>query len=126
MISETELVQAIKELMPETKLIYLFGSQADGTASANSDIDVAVLLPQKLDSVLRFDHQQNLSIIFNRDIDLIDLLSASTVMQNQIIMHGVCLFGDENAQCTFEMQVLSMYQRLNEERRDILRDYVHE
>ena len=126
MISETEIVQAIKELMPETKLIYLFGSQADGTASANSDIDVAVLLPQKLDSVLRFDHQQNLSIIFNRDIDLIDLLSASTVMQNQIVMHGRCLFGDENAQCAFEMQVLSMYQRLNEERRDILRDYVHE
>ena len=124
MFSSTELVNSIVRLMPTTKLIYLFGSQADGSATSHSDIDVAVLLPNKLDPIQRFESQQQLSIIFNLDVDLVDLLAASTVLQNQIVMTGQCIFGDENAKCAFEMQVLSMYQRLNEERQDILSDFI--
>ncbi|WP_067101301.1 type VII toxin-antitoxin system MntA family adenylyltransferase antitoxin [Marinomonas atlantica] len=124
MLDKKSLIQSIQQLMPDVKLIYLFGSQADGSATPSSDIDVAVLLEKKLDSVVRFDLEQTLAIEFDQDVDLVDLLAASTVLQNQIIMKGELLFGSENEQTKFEMQIMSMYQHLNEERADILQEYL--
>lgn len=117
-------VNKVRQLIPEARLIYLFGSQADGSFTDASDIDIAVLPERKIDSIKRFDHEQVLAIEFNQDVDLIDLLSASTVLQNQIVNFGTCLFGSEEEQCKFEMQVISMYQHLNEERAEILKDYM--
>ncbi|MBM6550566.1 type VII toxin-antitoxin system MntA family adenylyltransferase antitoxin [Marinomonas ostreistagni] len=124
MLDKKSLIQSIQHLMPDVRLIYLFGSQADGSATPSSDIDVAVLLKKKLDPVTRFDLEQSLAIELNQDVDLVDLLTASTVLQNQVIMHGKLLFGSENEQAKFEMQVMSMYQHLNEERSDILQEYL--
>ncbi|GGN19813.1 MULTISPECIES: type VII toxin-antitoxin system MntA family adenylyltransferase antitoxin [Marinomonas] len=124
MLDRNKLIQAVKRLMPRARLIYLFGSQADGSATASSDIDIAVLLDKKMDSVARFDLQETLAIELNQDVDLIDLLAASTVLQNQVIMNGELLFGSENEQAKFEMQIMSMYQHLNEERAGILQDYL--
>ena len=58
------------------------------------------------------------------DIDLVDLLSTSTVMQNQIILNGICIYDVQNYAGLFEMQVMSMYQHLNDERADILKQYM--
>jgi len=124
MLDKENLTQAVNQLMPSVRLIYLFGSQADGSATPSSDIDIAVLLDKKMDSVARFDLEQTLAIELNQDVDLIDLLTASTVLQNQVIMNGERLFGSENEQTKFEMQVMSMYQHLNEERADILRVFL--
>lgn len=124
MLDKNKLVQTVKNLAPDVRLIYLFGSQADGSSTPSSDIDIAVLLEKKLDPVARFDLEQTLAIALNQDVDLVDLLTASTVLQNQVIMHGSLLFGSENEQTKFEMQVMSMYQHLNEERADILREYL--
>ena len=124
MLDKKSLIQSIQHLMPDVRLIYLFGSQADGSATPSSDIDVAVLLKKKLDPVTRFDLEQSLAIELNQDVDLVDLLTASTVLQNQVVMHGKLLFGSENEQTKFEMQVMSMYQHLNEERADILQEYL--
>ncbi|TMM46375.1 type VII toxin-antitoxin system MntA family adenylyltransferase antitoxin [Colwellia ponticola] len=114
------LITAIKQYLPEVKLLYLFGSYASGQQHKNSDIDLAVLLPQKISTVARWEVQQKLTLEFNVDIDLIDLLSASTVMQNEIINKGICLYDAEDYQGLFEMQVISMYQHLNEERASLL------
>ncbi|WP_035479566.1 type VII toxin-antitoxin system MntA family adenylyltransferase antitoxin [Aliagarivorans marinus] len=122
-ISYEDLVSLIRASFPQTRLIYLFGSQADGSATANSDIDLAILLPEKLDPIARFDLQESLAIAAGLDVDLVDLLSASTVMQHQIIYKGVVLWGEANDKLRFEMQVMSMYQHLNEERADILKSY---
>ncbi len=124
MFDKNRLVQALQNLLPEVRLVYLFGSQTDGSATLASDIDVAVLLEKKLDPVARFDLEQTLAIELNQEVDLVDLLTASTVLQNQVIMHGRLLFGSENEQTKFEMQVMSMYQHLNEERADILQEYL--
>ncbi|REG80998.1 type VII toxin-antitoxin system MntA family adenylyltransferase antitoxin [Marinomonas pollencensis] len=124
MLDRENLTQAIKQLMPTVRLVYLFGSQADGNAAPSSDIDIAVLLKKKLDPVARFDLEQTLAIKLDKDVDLVDLLTASTVLQNQVIMNGELLFGSGNEQTKFEMQVMSMYQHLNEERADILQEYL--
>lgn len=124
MLDKNKLVQTVKNLAPDVRLIYLFGSQADGSSTPSSDIDIAMLLEKKMNPVARFDLEQTLAIELNQDVDLVDLLTASTVLQNQVIMHGSLLFGSENEQTKFEMQVMSMYQHLNEERADILREYL--
>lgn len=124
MTLKEKLVQETLLLLPDVKLIYLFGSQANGSAHQNSDIDIAILLDKKIASVKRFDIQESLAIKLDKDIDLVDLLSASTVMQNQVIQHGELIYGDETICCQFEMQVLSMYQHLNHERAEILQDYI--
>jgi predicted nucleotidyltransferase len=116
----THLITAIKQYMPETKLLYLFGSHASGQVNKNSDIDLAVLLPKKTFNVTRWEIQQKLALEFNVDVDLIDLLSASTVMQNEIIDKGKCLYDASDYKGAFEMQVMSMYQHLNYERASLL------
>lgn len=116
----SHLIAVIKQYIPAIRLLYLFGSYASGQTNKNSDIDLAVLLPEKISTVARWEIQQKLALEFNVDIDLIDLLSASTVMQNEIISKGICLYDAENYQGLFEMQVMSMYQHLNEERASLL------
>lgn len=124
MLNREDLTHTLRQLMPEVRLAYLFGSQADGSATPSSDIDIAVLLKKKLDPVARFDLEQTLAIKLDKDVDLVDLLTASTVLQNQVIMNGELLFGSESEQVKFEMQIMSMYQHLNEERADILQEYL--
>jgi predicted nucleotidyltransferase len=105
------------------RLLYLFGSHATNQATAHSDIDLAVLLSEELSTVTRWELQQALALELTIDVDLIDLLSASTVMQNQIINSGVCLLDESSHKAIFEMQVMSMYQHLNEERASVLKAF---
>jgi predicted nucleotidyltransferase len=120
------LSKLVLTALPQTRLLYLFGSQANNSATAQSDIDLTLLLPQKLDPIQRFDLQEELAIKLGTDVDLVDLLSASTVLQHQIIYKGKLLWGEEAEKTRFEMQVMAMYQKLNQERADILKAYHNE
>ncbi len=103
--------------------IYLYGSQVSGYATQESDWDIAVLLKDKLQRVVTWDIAQVLARFLNRDVDLVDLLQASTVMQYEIITRGKRIYTQDKVKCeAFENQVASMYLRFNEERRDILLD----
>jgi hypothetical protein len=86
-----------------------------------------VLCNEKIPLLTRWQLQSELAEDFSCEVDLvdlIDLLSASTVMQNQIINHGLCLYETSNSSALFEMQVMSMYQHLNDERADILAQFI--
>jgi len=113
----------LTKLLADIKVIYLFGSHASGSARNDSDIDIAVLLHKKLPLVLRWEIQSELANELACEVDLVDLLAASTVMQNQVIQHGICIYDPANVADLFEMQVMSMYQHLNEERAEILAAY---
>jgi predicted nucleotidyltransferase len=126
--SQEQLINNICSLLLEQcadiKLIYLFGSHAQGVANSESDIDIAILGKTKFDSVARWQLQSELANVLKNDVDLVDLLSASTVMQNQVIHHGICIYDAANYAALFEMQVMSMYQHLNDERADILKQHM--
>ena len=80
-----------------------------------------LLLPRRLDPVSRFDLQERLAARLHRDVDLLDLAAASTVMAVQIVTAGRVLYdGAPAARGEFEDRTLSLYARLNEERRGIL------
>ena len=126
--SQEQLINNICSLLLEQcekiKLIYLFGSHAHGLANSQSDIDIAILEQTKFDPVARWQLQSELANALKKDVDLVDLLSASTVMQNQVIHHGICIYDAANYAALFEMQVMSMYQHLNDERAGILKQHM--
>ena len=104
-------------------LIYLFGSEARGDANAASDVDLAFLSDSKIEPSVRFAIQERLADDLHRDVDLVDLRIASTVMRVQVISTGRILFErDSFERATFEATALGAYARLNEARREILED----
>ena len=117
------LIEQVRKAVPNLIALYRFGSQAHGTAGPESDVDVAILAPEPLPPANLFDLQQELAALLHKDVDLIDLASAATVLRMQIISTGECLFsGDDQRREEFETRVFSSYARLNEERRGILDD----
>jgi len=119
----TKLCQLILQKLPELELIFLFGSQASNTATDKSDIDVAILGNHKIDAIQRWNIAEELAIELNVSVDFVDLLSASTVMQNEIIHNGICIYDPKNKENEFAMQIMSMYQHLNYERAEIIDDF---
>lgn len=123
-----ELIQTMTDNFPNTQAIYLFGSYAAGEQRADSDMDIAILLPhnesEQAKDLSFSDLKFRLSDIAKVDVDLINLRLVSTVFQNEIINSGKRIYcADETAADEFEALTLSFYQKLNEERADILRDF---
>lgn len=118
-----QLVSALLKAVPRCQAIYRFGSWGTAAQRPESDIDLAILPPHPIDPVLRWELAQRLASIAGRDVDLVDLLCASTVLRMQVVAYGERLYcADELQVEPFENTVFSSYARLNEERRGILAD----
>ncbi len=114
-------IEIIKEGFPNVVGIWLFGSVAAQTASANSDIDLAVLLPQKANSIELWKCAQKIASKLGKEVDLIDLLEASTVLRSQIMQEGSNIFCADKFKCDlFETESLTDYLRFSEERKEVL------
>ncbi|MEK6533666.1 MAG: nucleotidyltransferase domain-containing protein [Nitrospirota bacterium] len=121
-MDDPALIEYLRKSVPELIALYRFGSQAKGTARPDSDVDLAVLTRNPIPAMRRFELAQELAIQLHREVDLVDLRSASTVMRMQVVSTGECLNApNESARREFEMYAYSDYARLNEERRDILK-----
>ena len=123
MDAPSSAAELLRQALPGAQAIYLFGSSAQGTAQAGSDLDLAVLLARPLDPAARWRLAEEIAAAIGRDVDLIDLRAVPTVLQAQVLAADRLLFdGDPGARAVFEMLVLSDYARLNDERRGILDD----
>jgi uncharacterized protein len=122
-VPPAELAQVISARIPGTVAVYLFGSQARGDGAQDADIDLAVLAEGKLDPVVRWTLQEDLAANAYRQVDLLDLRQASTVMRVRVLQDAVVLLDVRPSErIAFETTALSAYARLNEERRGILTD----
>jgi len=118
-----EIIAPIVQRIPNVQAVYLFGSAVSGQTHPGSDIDVAVIAPFRLDTVALWELGQEMAARMGRDVDLVDLGSASTVMRAQVIAGGRRIYCAEEAFCeVFEDTAYKAYARLNEERRAILED----
>lgn len=121
-MNDNALIEFVRQAIPDFIALYRFGSQAKGSTRPDSDVDLAVLARHPIPALRRFELAQELAAQLHRDVDLVDLRNASTVMRMQVISTGECLDApSESAQREFEMYVYSDYARLNEERREILK-----
>lgn len=81
------VVERIRQQIPQTMAVYAFGSQVHGTANAQSDLDLAVLVAGYADPLVLWSLAGELSDTVACPVDLLDL-RASTVMQFHVITGG--------------------------------------
>ena len=120
-----KITTAVLTHFPDMQAIYLFGSYGTQDEWPNSDVDIALLLPpekaKQTDYLALNDLRLALERLLNKEVDLINLRQVSTVFQKEIIMAERRIFtANQYATDEFEMLTLSFYQKLNEERADIL------
>lgn len=117
------VVEQIRRAVPSVIAVYLFGSVATGRSTRDSDIDLAILAAEPLAPQARWHLAQTLAISLSRDVDLVDLRQASTVMRLQVLGSARLLLETDRAKRQqFEAVALGAYARLNEERRGIIED----
>ena len=122
--TRSSIIQYLKSEFKESLLgICLYGSQATGWATEHSDIDLAILLNQDVSQARLWNTAQTLACQLVKDVDLIDLRNSTTVLQKEVVEHGVWLIKIDELACNlFETHVFSKYQQLQEDRRDIIND----
>lgn len=125
-MSTTEtIIKTVLAHYPAAQAIYLFGSFGTGDERADSDADIALLLPpaeaKKAGSLVMSPLAGGLEELLQRKIDLINLRQVPTVLQKEVVASERRIYeGDRFAAEEFEMLVLSFYQKLNEERGGII------
>ncbi|MCE8423052.1 MAG: nucleotidyltransferase domain-containing protein [Candidatus Methanoperedens sp.] len=95
-------------------LAYLFGSTARGNAGRLSDVDIGVMLDEKLSKKDSFDLEMKLIseiaiLIKKNKIDLVVLNEAPLLLSYNIIKSGIILKSDETERVKFETKILSKY-----------------
>lgn len=117
-------LRKLRQSLPGLRAVYRFGSAGSVYETAQSDLDLAVwCLPAVPDASLWW-LAQDLAVQCGRDVDLVNLNTASTVMRHQIMTTGERLFMVPPLVDVelFETHVLSEYASLNERRALILHD----
>jgi len=74
--------------MPTIRLAIVFGSIADGRASAESDIDIAVATDKPLLTTEKIGLIERIATALGRPVDLIDLGVASGPILHQALTRG--------------------------------------
>lgn len=116
------IVARIRAFLPQTLAIYAFGSQIQGHADAQSDLDLAVLVAGYADALALWDLAGDLADLANCPVDLLDLRAATTVMQYQVITTGQCLWSAGLEVGLFECFVLSEKTDLDTRRAPLMAD----
>lgn len=125
MLDINTLIDVLVDSIPDLGAVYLFGSHASGDDRPDSDVDIAILpsrdQPRPFDPVKLFSIRETLAARCSRDVDLVDLSAAPVVLAKEIIGANRRVFcSDCDRADEFEMLTLSLYQKLNDERREIV------
>lgn len=128
--TDDRIVATLRERVPGLVAVYRFGSSGTAAERVSSDLDLAVLTDRPLSSNeqtrLRWETAEAVAALVGRDVDLVDLGGASSVLRARIVTSGTRMWcNDVTAAERFEDYAMSSYARLNEERAAILRD-IHE
>jgi len=119
------VIEATLGRYPDAQAIYVFGGCGTDYERADSDVDLALLLPPEraraAGELALCDLRFELESLLGRDVDLINLREVSTVLQKEVVVADRRIYtGDEYAADEFDMLTLSYYQKLNEERSEII------
>ncbi len=116
------ILQLLQQRLPHVLAVYAFGSQVEGNATADSDLDLAVLVEGYVDVVELWDISGDIADAINCDVDLLDFRAATTVMQYQILSKGQRWFARDSSVDCYEATLLSAMTALNEARAGVLAD----
>ena len=105
----------------DCEAIVLFGSYSRGTQNAESDIDIAIKVKEKLDKKKLYRLSNLLADELNKEVDLINLDEIGDTFRYEILINGKTLYCKDELQ--FELYKLNMYREfleLNESRQEII------
>ena len=122
MMSRETIVQTLQNRLPNLLAIYAFGSRVQGTADAESDLDLAVLVAGYADPLVLWQLAGELAEPAGCAVDLLDLRVASTVMQHQIFTSGERWWARDAQAALFEAAMLSEKTALDTARAGLLDD----
>jgi uncharacterized protein len=71
--------------------LWLFGSEARGTATSDSDVDLAGLFRSAPSPSELLDARAEVGALLGRTVDLVDLDRASPILVMQVLRHGTLL-----------------------------------
>lgn len=94
--AESLICTELQKAFPNALGIYAFGSRVQGTANAQSDLDLAVLVAGYAAPLQLFEMANQLADKLGYEVDLLDLRTASTVMQYQVITTGRRLWAKDD------------------------------
>ncbi len=125
------ITQIVLSHYPSVQAIYLFGTHGTEYERADSDVDIALLFPpdtaRGIGSLVLSSCEIDLVDRLCTPIDLINLRIVSTVFQMEIIRADRRIYcSDEFAADEFEMLTISYYQKLNEERKEIIKAFIND
>lgn len=115
---------AVLAVFPNVQAIYVYGSFARGEQWPDSDIDLAILRDAGAPSWNRLEVDADLASRLQREVDLVDLRSASDVLRREVLESGRLLYAvDPQALLAWEAGALTRYGHYREEVRDLLADF---
>lgn len=99
--------------------LWLYGSEAEGTTRADSDVDLAALFRRRPQGLEIFDARAELEELLCREIDLVDLDQAPPILAMQILKHGRLLV-DRNPSRRHDAfsRIVSLYEDVKILRRE--------
>lgn len=119
-MNEEAIIRHLRGGLPDLLAVYLFGSRATGEAGEASDLDLAVLVAGKADPVGLWTLAGQLAEVVGLPVDLVDLVTASTVWQYRIITTGRRLWERDGQAARYESFILSEKTALDEARAPLL------
>ena len=91
------------------KLIVVFGSFANGRNRDDSDLDIAVLGSREVSFNEQISLTNELSLIFNKNIDLSVLNRANPLLLFQASKNPILLYGNRQEFLKFKLYAFNMY-----------------
>jgi len=105
--------------IPHIVSIDLFGSYAEGTATEQSDIDLAILFEggQAPNPLTLIEWREDLSTVLGKETDLVCLNDSSPILGMQVYQHRKALLvNDSSKRDQYYMRLLKEYVELKERR----------
>lgn len=88
-----QIIESIRRRLPDKRFqIFLFGSWAKNTALPESDIDIGVLGPEKIDEFLMMRIRSDIAGIPTlRRVDIVDLKNVDERFKQEVLSHAKLL-----------------------------------
>lgn len=120
------IVSLLQARLPNLLAIHAFGSQINGTAGPDSDLDLAVLVGGYADPTRLWDIAGEIADLAGCPVDLLDFRAASTVMQYRILSTGQRWWAADSRADLYEAGVLSDKTELDSARAALIADVQRE